>query len=266
MKLGFIGTGNMATAIIKGALNAEAISSQDIWAYDIDGKKAAACAQTFGIGLAASAEELAKNTDIILLAVKPFNFAELLGKLKDVLAKNNPLIISIAAGTSIDYITSLLGYNAKVVRVMPNINATIGEAMSAYCPNAGVSAEQEEFVAKLCASFGKAIKLSENYFPAFGVLAGCSPAYAYMFIDELARAGVKIGMNKQQALEIATQSVLGSAKMIAESDAHPYELIDRVCSPGGTTIEGVAALREYGFDTAITKAVENAYNKDAKLK
>ena len=114
-------------------------------------------------------------------------------------------------------------------------------------------------------SIGEVIALDEKFFSAFGVVAGAAPAFAYMFIDELARAAVKIGMNKKTALKIAAQTVLGSAKMIAQSGEHPYELVDRVCSPGGTTIEGVAALNENGFSNAVMQAVTAAFEKDKKL-
>ena len=266
MKLGFIGAGNMATAIIKGALYSKTAEPEDIYIYDIDSAKTKACAENCGVNVCSSASELVACCDAVLLAVKPFNLKPLISEIKAVLEKKAPLIISILAGTDMEYIQSLLGFEAAIVRVMPNINATVGEAMSAYCPNEKVSPEHEKYVEALCSSFGRAIKLSENYFPAFGVLAGCSPAFVYMFIDELARSGVKIGLNKKQALEIVIQSVIGSARMIEESGEHPYELVDRVCSPGGTTIEGVTALREYGFDTAIDKAVSGAYEKDFKLK
>ena len=266
MKLGFIGAGNMAAAIIKGALSSGTAAPEDINVYDIDKAKTEACAEKHGVKACASAGELIGISDAVLLAVKPFNLKQLIGEIKSALQAKDPLIISILAGTDIAYIQSLLGFEAAIVRVMPNINATVGEAMSAYCPDGRVTQEQEAYVQTLCTSFGRAIKLEEKYFPAFGVLAGCSPAFVYMFIDELARSGVKIGLNKKQALEIVLQSVIGSARMVEKCEEHPYELIDRVCSPGGTTIEGVTALREYGFDTAIDKAVSSAYEKDFKLK
>ena len=148
---------------------------------------------------------------------------------------------------------------------MPNINATVLEAMSAYCCSESVTDDQKEFANKLCSSFGKVIPLSESYFPLFCSIAGCAPAYAYMFIDSLARSAVKNGMNKSVALEIAAQTVLGSAKKILESDEHPWELIDKVCSPGGTTIEGIVSLQKDGFESAVCNAVDAALQKDKKV-
>lgn len=265
MKIGFIGTGNLANAMIKGILNAKAVDAQDIYAFDIDEPKLALAAQKYGIVQAASAEDLVKQCGVVLIAIKPADFPALLGRLDKTLQAADPLVISTAAGNSLEYISSFLTYRPALVRIMPNINATIGESMTAYCTNGRPSDAQTALVEKLCSAFGTVIPLDEKYFPMFGVIAGAAPAFAYMFIDELARAGVKIGMNKKLSLQIAAQTVLGSAKYILESGEHPYELIDRVCSPGGTTIEGIAALQEFGFSNAITKAVDRALEKDTKL-
>ncbi len=262
---GFIGVGNMANAIIKGMIASDAVKGEDIMLFDISAEKTRIAAEEYGATAAESAQQLAASCSEIVLAVKPYDFAKLLKSLDAVLKENDPLLISIAAGNSIEFISSFLSYEPALARVMPNINATIGAAMSAYCPNERVDSQQKDFVAKLCSSIGEAVELEEKFFSAFGVIAGAAPAYAYMFIDELARAGVKIGMNKQVALKIAAQTVLGSAQMVAQSGEHPYALVDKVCSPGGTTIEGVAALNENGFSNAVMQAVVAAYEKDLKL-
>lgn len=265
MKIGFIGAGNMASAIIKGAVSSGAFSASDILVSDMDKAKTAALETALGVTAAENNEALVAASDVVVLAVKPNVFANLLPALSDKLQAKNSLIISIAAGKTIEFIASLLSYDAAIVRVMPNINATVLEAMSAYCCNENVTDEQKALAEKLCASFGKVTPLSEDFFPLFGVIAGCAPAFSYMFIDALARAGVKNGMAKQAALKIAAQTVYGSAKQILESDTHPWELIDRVCSPGGTTIEGVASLQEDGLDAAVTHAVEAALDKDKRI-
>ncbi len=265
MKIGFIGVGNLANAMIKGALASKAIDARDVFAYDIDKTKLSECAEKYGINPSLSAENLAKICDAIIIAVKPADFPNLLNNINESLKEKDPLIISTAAGTTLEYISSFLTYKPALVRIMPNINATVSEAMTAYCTNGKPSSSQVEFVEKFCSSFGKTAALDENKFPIFGVIAGCAPAFAYMFIDQLARAGVKLGMNKKLALQIAAQTVYGSAKYILECEEHPYELIDRVCSPGGTTIEGITALQEFGFTNAVTKAVEKAFEKDLKL-
>lgn len=265
MKIGFIGAGNMASAILEGAVRSGAFSASELCAYDVNSQKAEALKDTLGIATAESCAELIAQSDAVVLAVKPNVFPTLLPSIGADLQKKDPLVISIAAGKTIEFIAGLLPYLAAVVRVMPNINATVGEAMSAYCCNARVTEAQKALTEALCGSFGKVMALSESAFPLFGVLAGCAPAYSYMFIDALARAGVKNGMAKADALKIAAQTVYGSAKQILENSAHPWELVDRVCSPGGTTIEGVASLQADGLDAAVTRAVEAALGKDKRL-
>lgn len=265
MKIGFIGAGNMASAIIEGAVRSGAFAAADICAYDVNLQKAEALKGNLGILTAETCAELIALSDVVVLAVKPNVFSTLLPSVGASFQAKDPLIISIAAGKTIEFIENLLPYSAAVVRVMPNINATVGEAMSAYCFNDRVTEAQKALTEKLCGAFGKVMYLSESVFPLFGVLAGCAPAYSYMFIDALARAGVKNGMAKSDALKIAAQTVYGSAKQILENGTHPWELIDRVCSPGGTTIEGVASLQTDGLDAAVTRAVEAALDKDKRL-
>ncbi len=265
MKIGFIGTGNMANAIIKGILSARIMENKDIGVFDIDRNKSVKCEEAYGVCPANSLDTLIENSETIILAVKPNVFASLLPQIGKELEKKKPLIISIAAGKSIEFIENLLPYNAAVVRVMPNINAKVAGAMCAYCTNHEVTEEQKIFVTEIFNAVGHIIALDESYFPLFGVLAGSAPAFAYMFIDSLARAAVKNGMNKKVALQIAAQTVYGSAKMILESDEHPWELIDQVCSPGGTTIEGICQLQECGLEAAVTKAVDAGVAKDKKI-
>ena len=148
---------------------------------------------------------------------------------------------------------------------MPNINAKVQAAISAFCGNERATAEDKEFILDFCNAFGRGIEIAEKNFSIYSAIGGCSPAFAFMFIDSLARAAVKNGMTKADALETAAQAVLGSAKLILESDEHPWKLVDAVCSPGGTTIEGVCSLQESGFEAAVEKAVEASYNKDKRL-
>jgi pyrroline-5-carboxylate reductase len=141
----------------------------------------------------------------------------------------------------------------------------VGEAISAYTTNEHATNEDKQICEKIFGSVGKILYLDESQFALFGVLGGCTPAFSYMFIDALARAGVKNGMKKDVALGIVSQAVLGSAKMILESDEHPWELVDKVCSPGGTTIEGVTSLQSDRLEATVQKAVDKALEKDAKL-
>lgn len=265
MKTGFIGAGNMAGAILRGAVASGNFKPEELGAFDVDTAKTAQLQSEIGIQPFTSAEELIRTCDAVVLAVKPKMFPEVIAQIREFVAEKQPLILSIAAGKTIAAITEFFGFEPALVRVMPNINAKAGASMSAYCPNGRVGAEQEAYVARLLASFGRCMKLEEEYFPLFGVIAGSAPAFAYMFIDALARAGVKHGMAKPQALEIAAQTVLGSAELILHGKEHPWALIDAVCSPGGTTIEGIAALESHGLDTAVMQAVDAAIEKDAKI-
>lgn len=265
MKLGFIGCGNMATAIIDGLIKSEFISPSDINIFDISKTAIKNIEKAYSVNTFESESDVISNSDTVILAVKPNVIQSVLTSADDIISSKKPLIVSIAAGKSIEFIENCLSQPQRIIRVMPNINAKVSEAMSAYCGNKLASDDDKDYVSALLSKIGKAIELDESYFPLFGVLGGCTPAFAYMFIDSLARAGVKNGMKKEDALKIAAQTVYGSAKMILESDQHPWKLVDNVCSPGGTTIEGVTSLQSDGFESAICNAVDKALNKDKKL-
>lgn len=263
MKIGFIGCGNMASAIINGIIDNKAVNSSDVYAYDIYEPAVNKAVESKQINACKSEIEVVKSSDIILLAVKPNVQASVLNTIDGEVG--DKLLISIAAGKTIEFIESNLKCKAKIVRVMPNINAKVGEAISAYCFNELVNDDDKANVELLLNAIGKVLCLDESFFPLFGVIGGCGPAFAYMFIDAMARASVKNGMKKSDALMISAQTVLGSAKMILESGEHPWQLIDNVCSPGGTTIEGVTSLQADGFEAAVHNAVDKALDKDKKL-
>jgi len=262
---GFIGTGNMASAMISGLVSSNTLKGEDIGVFDIDPSKAEALSKKLGVKVFESAHEAAKNCSELVLSVKPNVLPNVLSQLKNDIKESGALVISIAAGKSLSFLEDRLFDSVRLVRVMPNINATVGEAVSAYCGNENATENDLAFVKKMCESFGTAVKLSETMFPLFGVIGGSSPAFAYMFIDAMARAAVKNGMPKAQATEICAQAVLGSAKMILETKEHPMELTDRVCSPGGTTIEGVLSLQKNGFEASVAAAVNAAVEKDKLL-
>ncbi len=263
--VGFIGCGNMATAIIKGMLSSGFLDGSSIGVYDILAEKTESFAKEQGIKFFADKNELIESCTTVVLSVKPNIFPSLLCEIGGLLEKNDPLLISIAAGKTTEDITAMLPFTPRVVRIMPNINAKVCAAISAFCGNERVSDEDFSFVEGFCNSFGKGIAIEEKLFSVYSAIGGCSPAFVYMFIDSLARGAVKNGMSKAASLEIAAQAVMGSAKMILESDTHPWQLVDAVCSPGGTTIEGVASLQNDGFEASVIKAVEASYNKDKRL-
>lgn len=255
----------MASAIICGIIDNEAVKAEEVNVFDVYAPATDSIKAKYNINVFGSEEEIVKNSDTVVLAVKPNVLSSVLKKIDGALSDKDTLIISIAAGKSTEFIANELTHDNRIIRVMPNINAKVSEAICAYTANAKANDDDKKLTEKIFSAVGKIIYLEENYFPLFGVLGGCTPALAYMFIDELARAGVKNGMKKDVALKISAQAVLGSAKMILESDEHPYELIDKVCSPGGTTIEAVTSLQESGFNSAIHKAVDKAVEKDSKL-
>ena len=265
MSIGFIGCGNMASAIICGIIDNKAVKAEEVNVFDVYAPATGSIKAKYNINVFDSEEGIVINSDTVVLAVKPNILSSVLKKIDGALGNKDTLFISIAAGKSTEFIANELTHDNRIIRVMPNINAKVSEAICAYTANAKATDDDKKLTEKIFSAVGKIIYLEENYFPLFGVLGGCTPALAYMFIDELARAGVKNGMKKDVALKVAAQAVLGSAKMILESDEHPYELIDKVCSPGGTTIEAVTSLQESGFNSAIHKAVDKAVEKDSRL-
>ena len=264
MKIGFIGTGNLASAVIRGVLAAKTALPQDIFIYDIDAAKVASLTAELGVNAAGSAARAAE-CDAVMAAVKPKDFPALMSEIGETLKKNDTLLISTAAGTRLEFIASLLPYEPRIVRIMPNINAAVGQAMTAYCATARVTPGQKEFVEKLCSAFGRVMPLPEELFSAFTAVAGSAPAFAYMFIDELAKAAIKHGIAEKDAYIIAEQTVYGSALMTMKSADNPGELAVKVCSPGGTTIEGVAALNEHGLSAMVEDAVDRTVAKDKLL-
>lgn len=265
MKIGFIGCGNMANAIINGLINNDSISAENINIFDINYPSAEKLHNIYPLNIMDNERQTVEKSDVVILAVKPNVLASVLVKISDLLKNKDKLIISIAAGKTTEFISSTIKNDCKIIRVMPNINAKVGEAISAYTTNNEVTEKDKQICENIFSAVGKVIYLDESYFPLFGVLGGCTPAFAYMFIDALARVGVENGMTKDTALKISAQAVMGSAKMILESNEHPWELIDKVCSPGGTTIEGVISLQADGFENAVHNAVNKAIEKDSKL-
>jgi len=259
MKFGFIGTGVMAGAMLESALDKGYLQKEDVLVYDKYHPEAAA---KFGAGIAESAVDIAKQCDTVQLGVKPQDLPALLEEIDETLHAKKSLAISIAAGVPLKKVAI---YAHRAARLMPNINATVGQGMTAYCATARVGPEDLAWLKGYCECFGKAVALEERHFSAFTALAGSAPAFVYLFIDELARAGVTAGLPKSLALEIAAQTVFGSAAQVKESALHPYELIDRVCSPGGTTIAGINALREHGFAHAVSQAALASFRRDQEL-
>jgi pyrroline-5-carboxylate reductase len=264
MKIGFIGAGNMAGAIIRGMVSG-GFHGNDILVYDTDSTKLVELFEDCGIRICTSSEEVAGGAEALVLAIKPQVFPEVLPQLAEVLQQYQPLVISIAAGKTIAVIEKMLETDLPLVRVMPNINAKVGEAMSAFCGNEFIGDEHRAIVRMIFEAVGEVIELQEKLFSAFSVLASCSPAFTLMYVDALAEAGVKYGIPKTLALKIASQAVLGTTRLLQETETHPRVLMDQVCSPAGTTIEGVCALQREGFEAAVLAATDASLAKDMSL-
>lgn len=265
MKFGFLGAGNMSSAIIKAIAGGELAASKDIIVYDVSESAINKLRSSVNVETASSYDELLSQSQYLFLGVKPNICLSQLPVLSLLLQKYKPVTVSFAAGISLEKIEKLIGDKLPVIRVMPNVNALVNESMSAICRNSYVNDEAYEYIKKVFSAIGVIFDISEEQFPVFSAIASCSPAFTYMYIDLLARGGQKFGMNKELATKIAAQAVLGSGKMVLESEKHPYALIDTVCSPGGTTIEGVTTLSKHGFEDAIVAAVEACIEKDKSI-
>ena len=258
MKYAFIGTGSMAAAIIRGMV-AGGVAPGDILAFNRTREKADALANELGIAVCDTLEAAAQ-AGAIVLATTPQSFADILPRVGRAM-RTDALVMSIAAGYGIAAIREGIGRDAGIIRIMPNVNANVCASTTGYATSASITAAQLDAVHF---AFGKIGELIE--FETFSAIAGCGVAYVYMFIDAMARAGVKNGLSKQKALSIAASAVMGSAKLVSESGMHPYALIDSVTTPGGTTIEGVLTLQRCGFESAVHAAIQASIDKELGMK
>lgn len=263
---GFIGAGNMASAIVKGAVSS-GLEPESFVIADAHHDSAQRLAEATGVHAASSNDEVFGSADYVVLAVKPQVLPAVLEGARDVIASHSPVIVSIAAGLTLDRLTSLLPEGVAVVRVMPNVNAMVGAAMSAVAGNTHASSDQIDAVVELMDSVGDAVVIPEKDFSAYTALAGSSPSWVFTFIEALTKAGVKHGLARPLAARIAAQAVAGSAELaIARADEQSASaLSDMVCSPGGTTIAGLLAAEEAGFTTAVVKAVDATVQRDREL-
>ena len=210
--------------------------------------------------------ELANNVKYLILAVKPQMYDQVIKNIENVITKEH-VVISLAPGITIEYLTDMLGFDSRVVRAMPNTPALLGEGMTGVSYDSSLfSLTEKEMIEKIFKSFGKYAVVDEKLMSAVVCASGSSPAYVYMFIEALADSVVKYGVPRKDAYQMAAQTVMGAAKMVLETGKHPAELKDAVCSPGGTTIAGVAALEEWGFRNSIIKATDACYNKAENIK
>lgn len=262
MNIGIIGVGNMGYAIVKGI--SESFDMNKFFYYDINDVNINRMINLLGRDSAKNIEELAKNTQIIILAVKPKTYSKVLKQLKPVL-NDKHILISIAPGISIEAMKKIVG-ETRIVRSMPNTPAQVLHGMSAITFSKDeYSVEEKEYVTSIFESFGKCLVVDENQLSGVVALSGSSPAYFYIMIEAMADAGVSFGLSREQAYLLATQSMIGSGQMILRTGEHPAILKDKVCSPAGATIEAVKVLEAEGFRASVMKAMQACGDKANKM-
>ncbi len=259
MKIGFIGCGNMAGAMIHGLLESGTAEKKQLMASDRSEAARKKITEELAIQLGTN-QETAQFADILVLAVKPQVYESVIGEIKDAVAEET-VVVSITPGKTLQWLEEQFGRPLKIVRTMPNTPAMVGEGMTGICPNERVSEEELNEVIKICESFGKAEVVPEHLLDVVTSVSGSSPAYVFLLIEAMADGAVADGMPRAQAYQFAAQAVLGSAKMVLETGKHPGELKDMVCSPGGTTMEAVRVLEEKGFRSAVIEAMKACVKK-----
>lgn len=262
--IGFIGSGNMGQAMIGGIVKSGLVESKSITVSDINEVKLQKISDKYGVKVTVDSTKLVEECDIIFLAVKPNVYNTVLSTIEKYVTPDK-IIVSIAAGKSIESVEAILGCDKKIIRTMPNTPALVNEGMAGICRNKNVKDEELEFVKNIFESFGKAEVIPEYLIDSVVGISGSSPAYVFMFIEALADAGVMGGMPRDKAYKFAAQAVLGSAKMVLELHKHPGELKDMVCSPAGTTIDAVATLEALGFRSAVIKATTDCIKKSKEM-
>lgn len=267
MKIGFIGLGNMASAMIGGIIKKGIVAPKEILGSSGTKESVERAEKAFGIQGMESNKEVAGQADILVLSVKPGMYEKVISEIKEEL-REETVVLSIAPGKTMEWISGLLetGENKKkVVRCMPNTPALVGEGCTGVCFGSDVKEKDKENVMNILNSFGKAIEVPEHLMDAVVGVSGSSPAYVFLLIEAMADAAVADGIPRKQAYEFAAQAVYGSAKMVLETGKHPAELKDMVCSPGGTTIEAVEILEEKGFRSAVIEAQRACVAKSGKV-
>lgn len=265
MRIGMIGTGNMGGAIMRGytAVYPNEVAHCNI--YDVSVEAANKLKSLTGVNIKLSVQELVGASDLVILAVKPYHYKDVLPLIAECDLKAK-VIMTIAAGVSIAKIEEALGADVPIVRIMPNTPALVLMGMTAVCSNGKVKAETFQSIMELLSSFGKVIEIAdEELIHAVIGASGSSPAYGYMFIDAIAKASEKEGLKYEDALVFAAQSIMGAAKMVLESGIDPVALREAVCSPNGTTIEAVYKLQGNGFEACIEEAVHAACERSREM-
>ena len=263
-KIGFIGCGNMGSALALAAANT--VGGSNVYVSDLDAEKVNSFAAKYNVNVA-TAEEVAESCDIILLAVKPQVLRKTCYELSSIFNKRNDhfVIVSMAAGVALNDLNEMCGGNYPIIRIMPNIPSSVGAGMILYTGNKFVTDEDFNDFTEALQNAGMLDKIDEAKIDAASAISGCGPAFVFMFIDALADGGVRCGLPRDKALLYAAETVFGSAKMIVDTNEHPGKLKDTVCSPSGSTIEGVLSLENASFRADIINAVSRSYERTVEL-
>ncbi|HEY1375311.1 MAG TPA: pyrroline-5-carboxylate reductase [Gemmataceae bacterium] len=264
LRVGFLGAGKMATALARGWIAAGLLTPAGCRASD----PVAAARQTFadetGGYVGASNREVVEASEVLLLAVKPQNMADMLADIAPAVGARH-LIVSIAAGVTLGQLAVALGADRRLIRVMPNTPCLVGASASGYAPGEAATSDDIALVDRLLNVVGTAFRLPEHLLDAVTGLSGSGPAFVYAVIEALSDGGVRVGLPRDVATALAAQTVLGSARMVLETGLHPGVLKDQVTSPGGTTIAGLHALERGGLRAALMDAVEAAARRSREL-
>ncbi len=266
LKIGFIGAGNMGGAIAKAVCSAGFGSF--VYLCDRDENRALSLAKELGCNTADN-KVVSAECDIIFLGVKPQFISDAARELSDNITKQKrsslPLIVNMAAGVRLEKTESYFSEGTHIIRIMPNTPVAIGKGMTVYCPNRYVTEEDEKNFIAIMAKAGELDRVEERLIDSACAISGCGPAFVYMFIEAMADAGVRCGLPRDKALKYARQTVIGAGELAKDSGKHPGELKDAVCSPAGSTIEGVMALEKSAFRGAVADAVSEAYKRTVEL-
>lgn len=264
MKVGFIGCGNMGQAILAGMLDSGKISAENIIVSAKTTATREKIQKEYQVSIAANNLEVVKEAEYIFLAIKPQYYEEVLMEVQGAITEKT-VLISIAPGKSCAWLEEKVGRACKIVRTMPNTPSLVKAGMMGICANERVLASELKNICELCEGFSRTEIVSENLMDVVTAVSGSSPAYVFMFIEAMADAAVEGGMSREAAYTFAAQAVMGSAKMVLETDKHPGELKDMVCSPGGTTIQAVRVLEEKGMRGAVMDAMKACLDKSRNM-
>lgn len=258
----FLGTGNMGGALVRAACRS--VGAEEVILSNRTRAKAQALADETGCSVAEDNRAAAESARYLFLGVKPHMVRQLLEEIAPVLTRGQ-VLVSMAAGLTTETLASWAPEGVPILRIMPNTPSAIGKGMTALCAAPDVAEEHLAAVETILAGSGRIERLEERLMDAFSAVAGCGPAFVYPFLEAMADGGVLAGLPRKQAMVFAAQTMLGAAALVLESGEHPGALKDAVCSPGGSTIEGVAALERHGFRGAVLDAVEAAWKKNTAL-